>query len=115
MVFSFKLIINKVKNKPTACQKKKKKNSLTQAPSAATDAQITPGMGKRAHDFGGCSFFLFVAVFFACFPCFFLIFQGVQDPGLCLERNSVMAETTAFVLLGVKASTVLAPLRQNQV
>ncbi|XP_077745193.1 uncharacterized protein LOC144308469 isoform X4 [Canis aureus] len=41
--------------------------------------------------------------------------QRVQDPGLCLERNSVMAETTAFVLLGVKASAVLAPLRQNQV
>ena len=61
------------------------------------------------------NFFLFVAVFVVCFPCFFLIFQGVQDPGLCLERNSVMAETTAFVLLGVKASTVLAPLRQNQV
>ncbi|KAI5136887.1 Mannosyl-Oligosaccharide 1,2-Alpha-Mannosidase Ic [Manis pentadactyla] len=39
----------------------------------------------------------------------------VQDPGLGLERNSVMAETTAFVLLGVKASAVLAPLRQNQV
>ncbi|CAN0007814.1 unnamed protein product [Rangifer tarandus platyrhynchus] len=43
------------------------------------------------------------------------IFQGVQDPGLCLERNSVMAETTAFVLLGVKASAVLTPMRQNQV
>ncbi|EDL11418.1 mCG55576, isoform CRA_b [Mus musculus] len=40
----------------------------------------------------------------------------VQDPGLCLERNGVMAETTAFVLLGVKTSAVLAPpLRQNQV
>ncbi|KAM4800150.1 uncharacterized protein LOC113190127 [Urocitellus parryii] len=41
--------------------------------------------------------------------------QRVQDPGLCLERNSVMAETTAFVLLGVKTSAVLAPLQQNQV
>ncbi|XP_073652884.1 uncharacterized protein [Tursiops truncatus] len=41
--------------------------------------------------------------------------QRVQDPGLCLERNSVMAETTAFVLLGVKAFAVLAPVRQNQV
>ncbi|KAL6073782.1 hypothetical protein STEG23_033634, partial [Scotinomys teguina] len=39
----------------------------------------------------------------------------VQDSGLCLERNSVMAETTAFVLLGVKTSALLAPLRQNQV
>ncbi|XDC81888.1 hypothetical protein R6Z07F_013061 [Ovis aries] len=41
--------------------------------------------------------------------------QRVQDPGLCLERNSVMAETTAFVLLGVKASAVPTPMRQNQV
>ena len=49
------------------------------------------------------------------FSLFLLIFQGVQDPGLCLERNSVMAETTAFVLLGVKASAVPTPMRQNQV
>ncbi|XP_064239319.1 uncharacterized protein LOC135277261 [Aotus nancymaae] len=30
-------------------------------------------------------------------------------------NGTVMAETTAFVLLGVKTSAVLAPLRQNQV
>lgn len=32
-----------------------------------------------------------------------------------MERRGVMAETTAFVSRGVKASVVLAPLRQNDV
>ncbi|KAJ7400631.1 hypothetical protein BTVI_103836 [Pitangus sulphuratus] len=39
----------------------------------------------------------------------------LQDAGLSLERSGVMAETTAFVSQGVKASVVLAPLRQNDV
>ncbi|XP_072790329.1 uncharacterized protein [Taeniopygia guttata] len=39
----------------------------------------------------------------------------LQDAGLGLERSGVMAETTAFVSQGVKASVVLAPLRQNDV
>lgn len=49
----------KLNSKQANSLPKKKKNSNnnnspTQAPSAATDAQITPGMGKRAHNFGGC-------------------------------------------------------------
>ncbi|KQK80166.1 hypothetical protein AAES_99614 [Amazona aestiva] len=39
----------------------------------------------------------------------------LQDAGLGLERSGVMAETTAFVSQGVKASVVPAPLRQSDV
>lgn len=104
-----------IANKPTACQRK----IIIIAPHKRLLLQQMP---RSPLAWANGYTILVVVNFSVCccicwffFPCFCFIFQGVQDPGLSLERNSVMAETTAFVFLGVKASAVLAPLQQNQV